>query len=368
MSVAADTPSDGLPARQVAASVLAFWAGFVALMSARAAALGFPEAGDLVVRRLACAVGGVALTAVFWAGLRRLRRRTLAVQAAAALGGAAPVTLAFATLNWWLFYGLDPPPSLAADVARWGFARVFRYNVIDASTSWFFFFAGGALFLLALQYAVSTAAQARRAVAAERAAHVAELRALRHQLNPHFLFNSLNALSCLVLEGRTRDADRMILELSALLRRIMVEAPEGDVRLEEEFELQRLYLAIEARRFGPRLAVRFELPAELAGARVPPLILQPLVENAVKHGVARSSAPVEVTVRARREGGALLLEVAHTGAPGGAAPAQSHGIGLKNIRERLAARHGAAAELTARPSDDGGFLARVRLPREPALG
>ena len=292
-------PIDGLPARRVAGSVLAFWAAFVVLMSARAAVLGFAEAGDLVVRRLACAVGGVALTFVFWSALRRLRDARLTVQVAAALVGAAPVTVAFATLNWWLFYGLRPPPSLAADVARWGFWRVFRYNVVDASVSWLFFFAGGALFLLMLQYAMGAAANARRAVEAERAAHVAELRTLRYQLNPHFLFNSLNALSCLVLEGRARDADRMILELSALLRRILAETPEGDVPLEDEFELQRLYLAVEGRRFGERLTIRLDLPPELAHARVPPLLLQPLVENAIKHGVARWSVGRRRRVRDR---------------------------------------------------------------------
>ena len=359
-------PPDAPPARLVAASVLAFWTGFVLLMSVRAAALGFAEAGDLVVRRLACAVGGVGLTFGFWAALRRLRRAPLAVQVAAAIGGAAPVTVAFATLNWWLFYGLSPPPSLAADVARWGFVRVFRYNVIDASVSWCFFFVGGALFLLTLQYAMSTVANARRAAEAERAAHVAELRALRYQLNPHFLFNSLNALSCLVLEGRARDADRMILELSALLRRILAEAPEGDVALEDEFEMQRLYLAIESRRFGDRLKTRLDLPPELAQAPVPALVLQPLVENAVKHGVARSATTVAVTVRAWAQGGALVLEVSDDGGALAEELSAGHGIGLANIRERLALRHGAAATLEAGPRDAGGYAARITLPLEPA--
>lgn len=353
----ADTPS----ARRVAAVVLAFWIGFVALMSVRAAALGFGEPGDLVLRRLACAVGGVLLTFAFWWALRRSSRAPLALQVAAALGGAAPTTVAFAALNAWLFYGLRPPPSLAADVARWGFARVFRYTVVDASVSWYFFFAGGAVFLLMLQYATGAATSARRAAEAELASRVSELRALRYQLNPHFLFNSLNALSCLVLEGRPREADRMILDLSALLRRILAEPAAGDAALEDEVELQRLYLAVEGRRFGERLSVRFDLPAELASARVPPLILQPLVENAVKHGVARASAPVRIEVAARAEGGMLVLEVADT-ADGPARATEGHGVGLANIRERLALRHGAAALLEAAPGLAGGYLARVRLP------
>lgn len=357
---------DVLPARLVGGSVLAFWAGFVLLMSARAAVLGFAEAGDLVVRRLACAVGGVALTFVFWGVLRRLRGAALSLQVAAAFAGAAPVTAAFATLNWWLFYGLSPPPSLAADVARWGFWRVFRYNVIDASVSWFFFFAGGALFLLMLQYAMGAAASARRASEAERAAHVAELRALRYQLNPHFLFNSLNALSCLVLEGRPRDADRMILELSALLRRILADTPEGDVPLEDEFELQRLYLAIEARRFGERLTVRLDLPPQLARAHVPPLLLQPLVENAIKHGVARTRAPVQVAVTARTEGRLLVLEVSDTGSAD-PTDGEGFGIGLSNVRERLALRHPSGAALAAGHRAGGGYVARITLPLEAAL-
>ena len=361
------TPPDVLPTRLVAAWVLAFWTGFVALMTARAAALGFAEAGDMLLRRLACAVGGVAITLAFWRALRRLRGARLPVQVGVALAGAAPVTAAFAALNWWMFYGLRPTPSLAADVARWGYWRVFRYTVIDASVSWLFFFAGGALFLLMMQYAMGAAESARRAAESERAAHVAELRALRYQLNPHFLFNSLNALSCLVLEGRVGDADRMILDLSALLRRILADPPEGDVSLEDEFELQRLYLAVEGRRFGPRLTTRLDLPPHLAQARVPPLLLQPLVENAVKHGVARSHEPVLVSLTAHVEGGHCVLEVSDTGA---AEPAsgEGFGIGLSNVRERLALRRPPGAALEAGPRPGGGYLARVSLPLELALG
>jgi hypothetical protein len=367
MTAAAPAPPDAPPARLIAACVLAFWAGFVALMSARAAVLGFAEPEDLVLRRLACALGGVGLTFLFWGALLRLRGVSLPVQVAAALGGAVPTTALFAALNAWMFYGLKPPPSLAADVARWGFARVFRYAVIDTSAAWYFFFAGGALFLLMLRYALSTAANARRAAAAERAAHVAELRALRYQLNPHFLFNSLNALSCLVLEGRARDADRMILDLSALLRRILAEPPEGDTPLDDEFALQELYLAIEGRRFGERLSARFDLPDALARAPVPPLVLQPLVENAVKHGVGRSSRPVQVSVSARAEGDRLVLEVSDTGADGASTGEGSHGIGLANIRDRLALRYGADASLETLALPGGGFRARVTLPLRPAL-
>ena len=360
-------PPDALPARVVTTSVLAFWAGFVALMTLRAAVLGFGEAGDMLARRLACAAGGVALTFAFWRALRRLHGAPLPVQVGVALAGAVPVTAAFATLNWWLFYGLRPPPSLAADVARWGYWRVFRYTVVDASVAWLFFFAGGALFLLMMQSAMGAAASARRAAEAERAAHVAELRALRYQLNPHFLFNSLNALSCLVLEGRAHDADRMIVELSALLRRMLADPSEGDVSLEDEFELQRLYLAVEGRRFGPRLTARLDLPPELAHARVPPLLLQPLVENAVKHGVARSREPVLVSLSARRDGANCVLEVSDTGG-GETTGGEGFGIGLANVRERLALRRPAGAALVAGPRPGGGFTARVSLPLEPALG
>ncbi len=350
------TPPADLPARAVVASIAIFWIGWIVLMSLRAMLLGFAEPGDLLPRRAAAAIGGAALTFLFWRVLRWVRSDRPALIAAAALAGAVPATIAFACVNWFLFYGWNPPPSIAADVARWGYASVFRYAVVDTSVSWFFFFGGWAILYLFLRAAA-------RSAAAERAAGDAQLRALRYQINPHFLFNALNALSDLVQTGRAADADRMILDLSALLRRMLGDADAApDVPLADEIELQRLYLALEARRFEDRLRVEIDLPDDLAGTPVPRLILQPLVENAVKHAVGGSHAAVTIRVAAAADARRLTLWVEDDGAARGGGKA-GFGIGLANVRERLRMRYGAGAGLIAGPRPDGGYAARIELPR-----
>lgn len=353
-SIQASAPALDLPRRAVLASIAIFWSGWIVLMSLRALLLGFADPGDLLPRRLLAALGGAVLTALFWRALRWVRGDRPALIAITALAGAIPATIAFACLNWFLFYGWDPPPSIAADIARWGYASVFRYGVVDTSVSWFFFFGGWAILYLFLRAAA-------RSAAAEKAGAQAELRALRYQINPHFLFNALNALADLVQTGRAADADRMILDLSALLRRMLGEADAApEVPLADEIELQRLYLALEARRFEDRLHVEIDLPDRLADTLVPRLILQPLVENAMKYALGASHGAVTIRIAAAMADQRLLLTVeddgrAHRDAAG-------FGIGLANIRERLRLRYGAAAELIAGPRASGGYRAAIELP------
>lgn len=348
-------PALDLPARAVIASIAIFWSGWIVLMSARAMLLGFAEPLDLLPRRLAAALGGALLTFLLWRILRKVRGTSPIRMALVALVSAIPATVGFASINWFFFYGWNPPQSLAADVARWGYAAVFRYNVADASVSWFFFFCGWATLYLFLRAAA-------RSAAAERATADAQLRALRYQINPHFLFNALNALADLVQTGRADDADRMILDLSALLRRMLNDADAPpDVSLAEEIELQRLYLALEARRFEDRLRVEIDLPATVADIRVPRLILQPLVENAVKYALGGSHVLVTIRVRAWAEAQRLMLAVEDDGR-GPASTASGFGIGLANVRARLWIRHGSDADLFAGPLTQGGYRARIELP------
>lgn len=348
-------PADDLPARAVIASIAIFWLGWIVMMSVRAELLGFAEPFDLLPRRLAAALGGSALTFLLWQILRQVRGTSPIRMAAVALAAAVPATVAFASINWFFFYGWNPPPSLAADVARWGYAAVFRYNVADASVSWFFFFSGWATLYLFLRAAA-------RSAAAERATADAQLRALRYQINPHFLFNALNALADLVQTGRADDADQMILDLSALLRRMLNDADAlPEVSLAEEIDLQRLYLALETRRFENRLRVKIDLPTMLADKPVPRLILQPLVENAVKYAVGMSHDVVTIGITAMVEKQRLTLLVVDDGhsrveaTPG-------FGIGLANVRDRLRMRYGSAASLIAGPAENGGYRACIELP------
>lgn len=342
---------DELPARLVLGSIALFWAGWIALMTARAALLAFDDPLAMLWRRGLAAIAGALLTLIFWRVLRRIRSRAPARLALAALAGAVPATIAFAVVNWALFYAL-PTAATAADVARWGYGPVLRYAVIDTSVSWFFFFAGWGLTYLFL-------AAGHRAQRAERLGADAELRALRFQLNPHFLFNALNTLAELIVEDAAA-AERMVLDLSALLRRMLAERPDARVTLADEIALQRHYLAIEQQRFAGRLSVAIDVPDALGRVPVPALILQPLVENAVKHGLDATSAPTAIAIRAGEEDDALVVCVTNTGG-GGAVGRDGFGIGLANIRDRLRLLHGAAASLSAGPTP-GGWSATIRLP------
>jgi Putative regulator of cell autolysis len=227
---------------------------------------------------------------------------------------------------------------------------------------YFMMLAWCALYLALLAGEKARAAE-RREGAYRRAAKAAELRSLRYQVNPHFLFNTLNSLSALVLTGRKDAAEKMIQTLSTFYRRSLAEDPTADVPLREEFALQKMYLDIEAVRFPQRLRAEYDLPLEVAEARVPGMILQPLVENSVKHAIAPSSSKVTITLSARVEYGRLVVTVADES--DGAACKQEaksgFGIGLANVRERLEARFGSDASIVS-GQVPGGYVTHLRLP------
>ena len=188
----------------------------------------------------------------------------------------------------------------------------------------------------------------------------AQLQALRMQLNPHFLFNALNSISMLVRGGRNGEAVRMLAGLGDLLRGVLEEERPNEVPLREELDFLARYLAIEQIRAG-RLQVRMAVAPELMEARVPNLILQPLVENAIRHGIARSSAAGLVEIGARRENGSLLLSVRDDG-PGLSAGDGREGVGLTNVRARLARMYGDQQGLVMENAEGGGTRVTIRLP------
>ena len=221
--------------------------------------------------------------------------------------------------------------------------------------------------LLAFQaaYAALKANQRQLDLARQRERE-AQMMALRFQLNPHFLFNTLNAISSLVVSGRPRDADTMIDRLSSFLRGSLAADPDRLVTVEEEFEMLENYLEIESVRFGDRLSPSISLPDHLGDAQVPPFLLQPLVENAVKYAVAPSRTPVTIGIAARETGGRLELEVSDTG-DGETPSGPGTGVGLANVRERLHLSFGAQGEMTVR-ADQTGFRVVLTMPlaRRPA--
>jgi two-component system, LytTR family, sensor kinase len=284
----------------------------------------------------------------------------LPLRIAAAVLVCVPASFAVALVNDYFFTIYDQSSLLEMDVIipNGDYDRLTRIVEV-AIWSYFFLIAWSALYL-AIGYAQTVRTAERRAASFERAAQLAELRALRYQLNPHFLFNTLNSLSALVLSGRGEAAEAMILNLSTFYRTSLSGDPSGDVSLADEIALQKLYLDIEQVRFPDRLNVVIDIPEALAEHKVPGLILQPLVENAIKHGVARTNHPVEVRISARREDGMLLLEVSDNAPLGASVPGS--GIGLSNVLERLMARYGAVAGVQTTEGAERGYCALLTLP------
>ena len=243
----------------------------------------------------------------------------------------------------------------------------------DAAVVWLFFFGAWSAFYLAAVSQAQTLALQRRAAAAESAAREAQVRALRYQVNPHFLFNTLNSLSSLVMSGRPEEAESMILKLSTFFRTSLSLDPQADVTLAEEIELQRLYLDIEKTRFPRRLKVDIDVPESVANTRLPALILQPIVENAIKYGVSATREKITLRIAAREQAGRLEIEVTNTGHPDSKPPRQRSQpdgtkVGLVNVCQRLDARFGRAASCSFGAIADGGFRVIITLPVTRADG
>jgi two-component system LytT family sensor kinase len=190
----------------------------------------------------------------------------------------------------------------------------------------------------------------------------AQLAALQAQLNPHFLFNTLNTITVLVRDGDRTGAARLIEHLSEVLRNILRRRSGPEVALEEELDLVRQYLAIEQARFSDRLRATFDVDAAVSSAAVPALAVQHLVENAIRHGIARSPDAKTVTVTARRDGEALEVTVIDDGAGIDTEPETLPGHGIMNTQVRLRALYGDRASLVVARRATGGTIATLRVP------
>lgn len=204
----------------------------------------------------------------------------------------------------------------------------------------------------------------------------ARLQALRMQLNPHFLFNTLNTVSMLVRQQANTQAVKMLAGLSGILRYVLDDSPPAEVTLQQELDFAERYLAIEQTRFPDRLQVTIEAEPGTLEATVPNLILQPLVENALRHGIARRAAAGQLTISAVRQGSILQLDVrddgpgvggAETVTPSAGGATAGPGIGLRNTANRLEQLYGAGGTLELVSPPEGGTIARVTLPYRPGV-
>jgi len=272
-------------------------------------------------------------------------KRTLLIHFAGALG----LCVGWASLGVLLGTLLDRYP--AGHYASWVLTTI--------PWSVFMYFTA-----LGCVYAFTYFAQAREreAQASRLAAQLAEARlgALRMQLHPHFLFNSLNALTVLVREQNTAAASRMLELLGDVLRKVLRSDQPHEVPLRDELQFIEDYLAIEQVRFSDRLRVEWRVDESARDALVPGFLLQPLVENAIKHGVAKRADAGRIVITARNVDGQLELSVRDDGV--GMSPGQAEGVGLSNTRERLRTMYGDAAAMTFRTPPDGGTEVVLTIP------
>lgn len=192
----------------------------------------------------------------------------------------------------------------------------------------------------------------------------ARLQALQMQLNPHFLFNTLNAIASLMHKD-VEAADRMIVQLSELLRYALESTESQEVSLRQELDFLDRYLEIQQARFGERLSVQREIAPESLDALVPNLILQPLVENAIQHGIEPYARPGVITLRALRSNGQLELQVQDNGAGLQKAKSPRQGVGVANTRARLQQLYGERQRLLMTNAQEGGMLVQITIPWRP---
>lgn len=350
--------------REALASIAGFWIIWLFLVTARAAAMGWSDQTGMLFRRLCLAAVGIVLAWIIHLVLARFARGQLAARATIAFLLCVPATAAFAVLNTLVFYQWFPVPSVAEDLARWDYGAVIKTAIADGLVTWYFFFAAWAAFYLALGHVAEVRAAERATARAKLNAQEARLAMLRLQVDPHFLFNAMNALSSLVARQQIKPAGAMIRDLSDFFRAGLVIDPAADITFGEEIELQRLYLAVERARFGDRLDVSFDVPDPLLNFPVPSLLIQPLIENAIKHGLCTTSSPVRITVKARCQASHLHISVENItdgGDPSPLAGITSTGVGLSNVRARIETRFGPEARLEARACA-GGWISEIVIP------
>lgn len=297
----------------------------------------------------------LAIPAVNLARWFHFERRNWGRPALAHIAGSAAFSFAYILLRTWVtqFQAMAGGGAVGfAEVFQPLLVKTFQYNlwvywVIVAVTH-------------AFDYYRKFHERELRAAELEKRLVQARLQALQSQLNPHFLFNTLNTISALMHKD-AEAADRMVTKLAALLRQALESTDVHEVPLSRELDFLRRYLEIEQTRFGERLAVETRVAPDTLEARVPNLVLQPLVENAIRHGIEKHARPGRVILRALRRGGELELQVEDNG--GGLPPGpRREGIGISNTRRRLDHLYGTRHKFELQNGPEGGLLARIIIP------
>jgi two-component system, LytTR family, sensor kinase len=332
-----------------------FWAANFAIQTLRARLDKLPNQSGIAEARLVTTATGIVLCFGIHLIIRAMRRRPF-WQRAVALFAVVPFAAdACAWAGYLASERLAPATTLQMPSSS---------TTIQAIVYWvWFLLAWGALYL-ALRYSFEVQAAERRARQVQGLAHAAQMRALHNQINPHFMFNTLNSIATLILDGDRIASEAMVTRLADFLRATLAVDPLIDITLVEELRIQQLYLGIEEIRF-PDMRVIIDSDAEVQDWLVPPLILQPLVENAVKHGVSSQPGSNAIRIGAHRRDDLLELTVANDRA----APRQDRGLGLglQNVSARLASHYGShRVSFEAGPTIGGGYRVTLTLPKQAA--
>ncbi len=350
-------------------SIIGFWAFYAAIVTLRTAVMDFPSQGEIAGRRMFVVAMGIGVTWFFYLYLRLFDRKALGHRIAAAFIGAIPCAIIVASANHYIFNRYDPismfdDQNIGRQLAEINEALgiTIYQQMAEFAVALYFFMIAWALLFIAIGYAREVREIERAAARFAQAAQDAELRSLRYQVNPHFLFNTLNSLSTLIIKSHNERAETMIQNLSTFYRTSLSNDPLEDVTLAEEVRLQKLYLDIEAVRYPKRLVVNIDIADDLLSIKVPALILQPLIENAIKYGVSRSTRPVTVRINAHKVNQELHISVTDDGEYFPDIQSSGNGIGLANVRDRLDTRYGDAASLRCETLTNDGYTAVITMP------
>ncbi len=327
------------------------WSGYFILRSLS----GFANSmgAMFVVHTLLLTATGYSVTLLMASLYRRLITLRAIWTVVISLATVALASAAFSFIETWSLATFINPEARPAGVQFFG-AIILDFSILAAWSALYY----GINYYLLLEEEID------QRVHLESQASSAQLAMLRYQLNPHFLFNTLNSISTLVLLKQTERANAMLSRLSSFLRYTLVNEPTAKVTLVQEVETLKLYLEIEKMRFEDRLRPHFKIEGETIGARLPSLLLQPLIENAIKYAVTPAENGADIWINARREGRAVRIEVADSGPGQGGAPvdSQSMGVGLANIQDRLTQAYGPAHGFATRANERGGFSVIIEIP------
>jgi two-component system, LytTR family, sensor kinase len=328
------------------------WGGYFILrtLSGIANAMGW----SFVIHTALLTATGYSITLLMAAAYRRLIRMRPIVTWAVSIMLVLIAAAAFSAVETWSHATFIQPGTRPEGIRFMG-AILLTFSLLVAWSALYY----------GINYYLLLEEQTDQLLRLEHQASSAQLAMLRYQLNPHFLFNTLNSISTLVLLKQTDRANAMLSRLSSFLRYTLVNEPAGQVTVAQEVETLKLYLEIEKMRFENRLRPHFQIDPTVARARLPSLLLQPLVENAIKYAVTPQEEGADISIEARRSVDRVIITVSDTG-PGldGPSPdrAESTGVGLANIRDRLAQAYGSNHRFETQSDIRGGFRVIIEIP------